>query len=127
MGRKGVSGTLDTPPGGRQFETESIRYNAGRTSVYASPPPQPPIHRSSASSSSGSSAGSDIAVDGGSEDELRPRAEVRALLQLVARTKVEEREFRAARQQLTTVDLRPPKSRNPNMTRPRAAPRRAWI
>ena len=84
---------------------------------------------SSASSSSGSSASSDITVDGGftdylsdeSEAELQRQAEVRAAL--VAQTKVEEQEFRAARQQLATVDLRPPKSWNPNMARSQAAPR----
>ena len=86
---------------------------------------------SSASSSSGSSASSDITVDGGftdylsdeSEAELQRQAEVRAAL--VAQTKVEEQEFRAARQQLATVDLRPPKSWNPNMARSQAAPRPA--
>jgi len=84
---------------------------------------------SSASSSSGSSASSDITVDGGftdylsdeSEAELQRQAEIRAAL--VAQTKVEEQEFRAARQQLATVDLRPPKSWNTNMARPQAASR----
>lgn len=73
---------------------------------------------SSAGSSSGSSASSDITVDGGftdylsdeSEAELQRQAEIRAAL--VAQSKMEEQEFRAARQQLATVDLRPPKSWN---------------
>jgi hypothetical protein len=84
---------------------------------------------SSASSSSGSSASSDITVDGGftdylsdeSEAELQRQAELRAAL--VAQTKVEDQEFRAARQQLATVDLRPPKSWNSNMGRSQAASR----
>ncbi|KAF9646772.1 hypothetical protein BDM02DRAFT_3062849, partial [Thelephora ganbajun] len=74
-------------------------------------------------------ADSDITVDGGftdylsdeSEAELQRQAEVRAAL--IAQTKMEEQEFRAARQQLATVDLRPPKSWEPNMTRSQAAPR----
>ena len=86
---------------------------------------------SSASSSSGSSASSDITVDGGftdylsdeSEAELQRQAEIRAAM--IAQTKTEEQEFRAARQQLATVDLRPPKSWNPNMARSQAAPRPA--
>jgi len=86
---------------------------------------------SSASSSSGSSASSDITVDGGftdylsdeSEAELQRQAEVRAAL--IAQTKTEEQEFRAARQQLATVDLRPPKSWNPSMARSQAASRPA--
>jgi len=84
---------------------------------------------SSAGSSSGSSASSDITVDGGftdylsdeSEAELQRQAELRAAQ--VAQTKMEEQEFKAARQQLATVDLLPPKSWNPNMGRSQAAPR----
>jgi len=86
---------------------------------------------SSAGSSSGSSASSDITVDGGftdylsdeSEAELQRQAEVRAAL--IAQSKTEEQEFRAARQQLATVDLRPPKSWNPNMARSQSASRPA--
>ena len=86
---------------------------------------------SSASSSSGSSASSDITVDGGftdylsdeSEAELQRQAEIRAAL--IAQSKMEEQEFRAARQQLATVDLRPPKSWNPNMARSQSASRPA--
>lgn len=79
---------------------------------------------SSASSSSGSSDGngsmSDCTVtsDGGftdylsdeSEAELQRQAEARAAL--VAQNQAEELEFKAARQQLAHVDLRPPKSWN---------------
>jgi hypothetical protein len=86
---------------------------------------------SSAGSSSGSSASSDITVDGGftdylsdeSEAELQRQAEIRAAM--IAQTKTEEQEFRAARQQLATVDLRPPKSWNSNAGRSQAAPRPA--
>lgn len=77
---------------------------------------------SSASSSSGSSDGvgsstdSTLTSDGGftdylssgSEEELQRQAEAKAAL--VAQTQAEELEFKAARQQLQTVDLRPPKS-----------------
>ena len=86
---------------------------------------------SSASSSSGSSASSDITVDGGftdylsdeSEAELQRQAELRAAL--VAQSKTEEQEFKAARQQLATVDLRPPKSWNANVPRSQTTPRPA--
>lgn len=80
---------------------------------------------SSASSSSGSSDGlgsmtdSTVTSDGGftdylsdeSEAELQRQAEARAAV--VAQNQAEELEFKAARQQLAHVDLRPPKSWNP--------------
>jgi len=83
---------------------------------------------SSASSSSGSESGesslgsmtdSTVTSDGGftdylsdeSEAELQRQAEVKAAI--VAQNQAEEQEFKAARQQLTYVDLRPPKSWNP--------------
>lgn len=84
-----------------------------------------PSSPSSASSSSGgSSASSDHTVDGGftdylsdeSEAELQRQAEIKAAL--VAQNRMEEQEFRAARQQLVTVDLRPPKSWNPDTNGP---------
>ncbi|RDB22651.1 hypothetical protein Hypma_010317 [Hypsizygus marmoreus] len=79
---------------------------------------------SSASSSSGSSDGvgsmtdSTVTSDGGftdylsdeSEAELQRQAEARAAL--VAQNQAEELEFKAARQQLAHIDLRPPKSWN---------------
>ncbi|KAI0000073.1 hypothetical protein BJV77DRAFT_924557, partial [Russula vinacea] len=43
-----------------------------------------------------------------SEAELQKQAEAKAAL--LAQTHAEEREFKAARQQLASVDLRPPKS-----------------
>lgn len=75
----------------------------------------------SSASSSGSSASSDHTVDGGftdylsdeSEAELQRQAEIKAAL--VAQNRMEEKEFRAARQQLAHVDLRPPKSWNPDV------------
>ena len=73
---------------------------------------------SDSSDSSSQSGGSDgtITSDGGftdylsdeSEAELQKQAEAKAAL--LAQTHAEEREFRAARQQLANVDLRPPKS-----------------
>jgi len=88
----------------------------------ASKEDEPP---SSASSSSGSSDGlgsmtdSTVTSDGGftdylsdeSEAELQRQAEARAAV--VAQNQAEELEFKAARQQLAHVDLRPPKSWNP--------------
>jgi hypothetical protein len=46
-----------------------------------------------------------------SEAELQRQAEARAAL--LAQNHAEEQEFKAARQQLAHVDLRPPKSWNP--------------
>jgi hypothetical protein len=88
---------------------------------------------SSASSSSGSSdlgsmTDSTVTSDGGftdylsdeSEAELQRQAEARAAL--LAQNQAEEQEFKAARQQLAHVDLRPPKSWNPtNITNSPAA------
>lgn len=48
-----------------------------------------------------------------SEAELQREAEVRAAV--LAQNRAEELEFKAARQQLAHVDLRPPKSWNPKM------------
>ncbi|KAI0306978.1 hypothetical protein B0F90DRAFT_1622629 [Multifurca ochricompacta] len=70
---------------------------------------------SDSSSQSGSSDGT-ITSDGAftdylsdeSDAELQKQAEAKAAL--LAQTHAEEREFRAARQQLASVDLRPPKS-----------------
>ncbi|EEB93523.1 hypothetical protein MPER_07803 [Moniliophthora perniciosa FA553] len=57
-----------------------------------------------------------------SEAELQRPAEARAAL--LAQNQAEELEFRAARQQLAHVDLRPPKSWNPaNITNNNSAPR----
>ena len=114
-------------PGQRSSPSNSIRsktLEAGLAELSVTSP-------SSASSSSGSSASSDITVDGGftdylsdeSEAEIQRQAELRAAL--IAQTKVEDQEFKAARQQLATVDLRPPKSWNTNMARPQAASRPA--
>ncbi|KAF9075952.1 hypothetical protein BDP27DRAFT_1212111 [Rhodocollybia butyracea] len=89
---------------------------------------------SSASSSGGGSdslSDSTVTSDGGftdylsdeSEAELQRQAEARAAL--LAQNQAEELEFKAARQQLAHVDLRPPKSWNPtnitNSTAPRLA------
>ncbi|KAK0206529.1 hypothetical protein DFS33DRAFT_1315241 [Desarmillaria ectypa] len=71
---------------------------------------------SNTSGSSGSMSDSTVTSDGGftdylsdeSEAELQRQAEARAAL--VAQNQAEELEFKAARLQLTHVDLRPPKS-----------------
>lgn len=49
-----------------------------------------------------------------SEAEIQRQAEMKAAL--LAQNHMEEQEFRAARQQLAHVDLRPPKSWNPTNT-----------
>jgi len=86
---------------------------------------------SSGASSSGSDPMSDSTVtsDGGftdylsdeSEAELQRQAEAKAAL--VAQNQAEELEFKAARQQLAHVDLRPPKSWNPTNITNSTAPR----
>jgi hypothetical protein len=71
---------------------------------------------SSASSSGGSSSDFTVTSDGAftdylsdeSEAELQRQAEARAAL--VAQNYAEEQEFRAARERLTHVDLRPPRA-----------------
>ncbi|EMD40633.1 hypothetical protein CERSUDRAFT_111213 [Gelatoporia subvermispora B] len=71
---------------------------------------------SASSSGSGSNSESTVTSDGGftdylsdeSEAELQRQAEVKAAL--LAQNHQEEAEFKAARQQLANVDLRPPKS-----------------
>ncbi|CCM04828.1 uncharacterized protein FIBRA_07021 [Fibroporia radiculosa] len=76
---------------------------------------------SASSSSSGSNSETTVISDGGftdylsdeSEAELQRQAEVKAAL--LAQNHLEEQEFRAARQQLASIDLRPPKSWNGNM------------
>jgi hypothetical protein len=87
---------------------------------------------SSASSNSGGSdsmSDSTVTSDGGftdylsdeSEAELQRQAEARAAL--LAQNQAEELEFKAARQQLAHVDLRPPKSWNPTNITNSTAPR----
>ena len=85
-------------------------------------PPNISSASSSSSGSGGSSRGSmtdsTVTSDGGftdylsdeSEAELQRQAEVKAAI--VAQNQAEEQEFKAARQQLADVDLRPPKSWN---------------
>ncbi|TFY59792.1 hypothetical protein EVJ58_g5559 [Rhodofomes roseus] len=76
------------------------------------------ISGASSNSSGSTSSETTIISDGGftdylsdeSEAELQRQAEVRAAL--FAQNQAEELEFRVARQQLATVDLRPPKSWN---------------
>ncbi|KAL0582026.1 hypothetical protein V5O48_000084 [Marasmius crinis-equi] len=82
--------------------------------------------------SSDSLSDSTVTSDGGftdylsdeSEAELQRQAEAKAAL--VAQNQAEELEFKAARQQLAHIDLRPPRSWNPtNITNNTTAPRLA--
>lgn len=79
-------------------------------------PPISSVPSSASSSDSGSRSDSTITSEGGftdylsdeSEAELQRQAEARAVL--LAQNLAEEAEFRAARERLAQVDLRPPKS-----------------
>ncbi|OSX59241.1 hypothetical protein POSPLADRAFT_1048580 [Postia placenta MAD-698-R-SB12] len=81
---------------------------------------------SASSSSSGSNSETTVISDGGftdylsdeSEAELQRQAEAKAAL--VAQNQLEEQEFKAARQQLASVDLQPPRSWNGNNSTPRS-------
>jgi hypothetical protein len=101
------------------IKKSSLEIDFSVLSISGGGPSKSPISAHSDSSDSCSqSGGSDgtITSDGGftdylsdeSEAELQKQAEAKAAL--VAQTHAEEREFRAARQQLANVDLRPPKS-----------------
>lgn len=76
---------------------------------------------STSSSDSGDGSETTVISDGGftdylsdeSEAELQRQAELKAAV--IAQTIVEEQEFRAARQQLANIDLRPPKSWTSNV------------
>lgn len=90
---------------------------------------------SASSDSSGSASETTVISDGGftdylsdeSEAELQRQAEIKAAQ--IAQNHMEEQEFKAARQQLAHIDLRPPKSWTANVnTTPRmqaAAPSNA--
>ena len=109
----------------RQTATISSRPQSKRTSLEAA---IANVNISSAASSSSSESGdssrgsmtdSTVTSDGGftdylsdeSEAELQRQAEAKAAI--VAQNQAEENEFKAARQQLAHIDLRPPKSWNP--------------
>ncbi|KIK65376.1 hypothetical protein GYMLUDRAFT_38828 [Collybiopsis luxurians FD-317 M1] len=109
---------------------------ARSTSASATGPPRFSKKDDKLSSASSSSGGSDslsdstVTSDGGftdylsdeSEAELQRQAEARAAL--LAQNQAEELEFKAARLQLTHVDLRPPKVWNStNITNTTGAPR----
>ncbi|KZT12814.1 uncharacterized protein LAESUDRAFT_719119 [Laetiporus sulphureus 93-53] len=133
--------TVDAQPPRRRAQTSSTSSNSPPSSVTATrtaerqntalPPPQRRVGTlekslgsmnisSASSSSSGSNSESTVISDGGftdylsdeSEAELQRQAEVKAAM--LAQSHLEEQEFRAARQQLASVDLRPPKSWNPS-------------
>lgn len=109
----------------RQVATISSRPQSKRASLEAT---FANVNISSAASSSSSESGdssrgsmtdSTVTSDGGftdylsdeSEAELQRQAEAKAAI--VAQNQAEENEFKAARQQLAHIDLRPPKSWNP--------------
>ncbi|KAI0693549.1 hypothetical protein BC835DRAFT_1415811 [Cytidiella melzeri] len=127
--RKGSSGNPSPPP------SNTLR-NADRTHEKSNSPStlrqRSPLDldvsglsissgSSSASSDSGDGSETTVISDGGftdylsdeSEAELQRQAEIRAAI--VAQTQVEEQEFRAARQQLANIDLRPPRSWTSNV------------
>ncbi|KAI0265190.1 hypothetical protein BC834DRAFT_880480 [Gloeopeniophorella convolvens] len=94
----------------------SLDIDFGALSLANSSPRSPTGGDSSDSSSQSGSSDGTITSDGAftdylsdeSEDELQKQAEQKAAL--IAQTHAEEQEFKAARQQLAGVDLRPPKS-----------------
>ncbi|KAK0230800.1 hypothetical protein IW262DRAFT_1471212 [Armillaria fumosa] len=124
------------PPPNRSPPTQPLeRRRTLVPSPTSKPAPRPKKDEdtvSNASGSSGSMSDSTVTSDGGftdylsdeSEAELQRQAEARAAL--VAQNQAEELEFKAARLQLTHVDLRPPKSwdaTNPVASTPRLASR----
>lgn len=127
-----------SPPSSRQNSTLSMRPQSKRSGLEGG---MAGLNISSASSSSGSESGesslgsmtdSTVTSDGGftdylsdeSEAELQRQAEVKAAI--VAQNQAEEQEFKAARQQLAHVDLRPPKSWNPLTNRPQGGSMNAY-
>ncbi|KAG6855093.1 hypothetical protein C0991_006022 [Blastosporella zonata] len=118
--RSSVSDAKDTTP----TKASPASRPAERPSAFVTPRSTKKGVISSASSSSGSDGtgsmtDSTVTSDGGftdylsdeSEAELQRQAEARAAL--LAQNQAEELEFKAARQQLTHIDLRPPKTWNP--------------
>jgi len=124
--------SVPTPPIGRALERRetisasrpnikksSLEIDFSVLSISSGGSSKSPISEHSDSSDSGSQSGSSdgtITSDGAftdylsdeSDAELQKQAEAKAAL--FAQTHAEEREFRAARQQLASVDLRPPRS-----------------
>lgn len=117
--RRSATAAPNTPTKSSHVSSRSER--SPPSSTPRAPPKREVAPISSASSSSGSESFSDSTVtsDGGftdylsdeSEAELQRQAEARAAL--LAQNHAEEMEFKAARQQLASVDLRPPKAWNP--------------
>jgi hypothetical protein len=127
--RKGPGGKASPPPSNTSRGTERSHE---RSSSIATLRQRSPLEldvsglsissgSSSASSDSGDGSETTVISDGGftdylsdeSEAELQRQAEIRAAI--VAQTQVEEQEFRAARQQLANIDLRPPRSWTSNV------------
>ncbi|TBU38710.1 hypothetical protein BD309DRAFT_971304 [Dichomitus squalens] len=106
----------DRPTAERLADTASTRRGSTIEEAVVDKVEKMSISSSASSSSSGSSSATTVISDGGftdylsdeSEAELQRQAEAKAAI--VAQNQMEELEFRAARQQLADVDLRPPKS-----------------
>ncbi|CDO68694.1 hypothetical protein BN946_scf184652.g21 [Trametes cinnabarina] len=111
----------NVPPTGRTVERITDRASAEpapskRASPLEDAAEKMSISSGASSSSSGSSSETTVISDGGftdylsdeSEAELQRQAEAKAAI--LAQNQLEELEFKAARQQLAHVDLRPPKS-----------------
>ncbi|KAI9000899.1 hypothetical protein BD414DRAFT_473053 [Trametes punicea] len=109
------------PPASRSVERSTDRAPVEPTPLKRTSPLEEAVEKMSLSSASSSSSGSSssettVISDGGftdylsdeSEAELQRQAEARAAI--LAQNQLEELEFKAARQQLAHVDLRPPKS-----------------
>ncbi|KAG6918915.1 hypothetical protein DXG01_010570 [Tephrocybe rancida] len=132
--RSSISDSKDTPP--IKASLPIAPRVTERPSSFVTPRSAKKGDLSSASSSSGSDGtgsmtDSTVTSDGGftdylsdeSEAELQRQAEARAAL--LAQNQAEELEFKAARQQLAHIDLRPPKTWNPTNITNNTTPRRA--
>ncbi len=127
--RKGTGGNPSPPPSNTPRSADRGHERSNSTSTLRQRSPLEldvsglSISSGSSSASSDSGDGSETTVisDGGftdylsdeSEAELQRLAEARAAV--IAQTQVEEQEFRAARQQLANIDLRPPRSWTSNV------------
>ncbi|GBE79746.1 hypothetical protein BKA93DRAFT_758522 [Sparassis latifolia] len=112
--RGSVANPSPQPSVPRAERTSNLASLPRRNSVVAEPLATMSV--SGSSSSSGSNSETTVISDGGftdylsdeSEAELQRQAEAKAAI--LAQNQLEEQEFKAARQQLASVDLHPPKS-----------------
>ncbi|EKM59387.1 uncharacterized protein PHACADRAFT_249838 [Phanerochaete carnosa HHB-10118-sp] len=110
------SNFVDTNPEHSQQDTSSAADRRRRPSLNDAFAGMNVSGDSYASSSDSGGSETTVTSDGGftdylsdeSEAELQRQAELKAAM--IAQTHMEEQEFRAARQQLASIDLRPPKS-----------------